>query len=53
MLVVGDPGRIDRDSTWLRVLTGTLIGLITLVNASAAIRLVAGIVRTAAFTNER
>lgn len=50
VLVVGDPGRIDRDSTWLRVLTGTLIGLITLVNAAAAIRLVASIVRVATFT---
>ena len=29
VLVIGDPGRIDRDSTWLRVLTGTLIGLIS------------------------
>jgi len=29
VLVVGDPGRIDRDSTWLRVMTGTLIGLNT------------------------
>src|SRR5690242_1075586 len=28
VLILGDPGRIDRDSTWLRVLTGTLIGLI-------------------------
>jgi hypothetical protein len=40
-------GRIDRDSTWLRVMTGTLIGLISLVNASATVRLVAGIIRTA------
>jgi len=29
VLVVGDPGRIDRDSAWLRVMTGTLIGLNT------------------------
>src|SRR5512146_3595511 len=41
VLVIGDPGRIDRDSTWLRVLTGTLIGLISAVNAAAAVRLVA------------
>jgi hypothetical protein len=44
VLIIGDPGRIDRDSTWLRVLTGTLIGLISAVNAVAAVRLVAGII---------
>ena len=35
ILIVGDPGRIDRDSRWLRALTGTLIGVISAVNASA------------------
>ena len=50
VLVIGDPGRIDRDSTWLRVLTGTLIGLISAVNAAAAVRLVAGIIGAATFT---
>jgi hypothetical protein len=25
-LIFGDPGRIDRQRTWLRVLTGVLIG---------------------------
>jgi hypothetical protein len=52
VLVIGDPGRIDRDSTWLRVLTGSLIGLISLVNASAAVRLVGGIIRGVNFTNQ-
>ncbi len=51
VLVVGDPGRIDRDSAWLRVMTGTLIGLISLANASAAVRLIAGIIRTEPFSN--
>jgi hypothetical protein len=51
VLIVGDPGRIDRDSLWLRVMTGTLIGLISLVNATAAGRLVAGIIRAAKFSN--
>src|ERR1039457_4128284 len=52
VLVVGDPGRIDRDSTWLRVATGTLIGVISLVNATAVMRLVAAIIGAhAAFTN--
>ena len=31
-LIVGDPGRIDRDSTWLRVTTSTLIGVISLAS---------------------
>jgi hypothetical protein len=50
VLVIGDPGRIDRDSTWLRAMTGTLIGLISAVNAAAAIRLVAGIIGAARFS---
>ncbi len=51
-LIIGDPGRIDRDSTWLRVLTGTLIGLITVANTVAAIRLVTAIISVAAFTTD-
>ena len=52
-LIVGDPGRIDRDSTWLRVMTSTLIGVISLVNAAAVIRLVAAItIGQAKFTND-
>jgi hypothetical protein len=39
ILILGDPGRIDRDSASLRLLTGTLIGLISAVNAVAAVRL--------------
>jgi hypothetical protein len=52
ILIVGDPGRIDRDSRWLRAGTGTLIGLISVVNASAAVRLVAGIIGNAKFSND-
>jgi hypothetical protein len=33
VLVVGDPGRIDRTDMWLRVVTGLLIAFITVVNA--------------------
>lgn len=51
IIIIGDPGRIDRDSTWLRVVTGTLIGVISAVNASAAIRLVAAIIGAAPFTS--
>jgi hypothetical protein len=52
ILVIGDPGRIDRDSAWLRVMTGTLIGLISAVNAVAAVRLVAGIISAARFSTD-
>lgn len=52
VLIVGDPGRIDRDSKWLRAATDTLIGLITLVNASAAVQLVIGIIGATPFTND-
>ena len=52
VLVVGDPGRIDRNSTWLRVMTGTLIGLISAVNATAAARLVAGIIGAEKFSTD-
>ena len=51
-LVIGDPGRIDRDLRWLRVLTTVLIGVITLANADAAVRLVVAIVDVSAFTND-
>lgn len=51
VLIFGDPGRIDRDSKWLRILTGSLIGLISLVNAAAAVRLVASILSVKPFTN--
>ncbi len=50
ILVVGDPGRIDRDRPWLHNLTSVLIGLITVANADAAVRLVVGIVDVSIFT---
>ena len=52
ILILGDPGRIDRDSASLRLLTGTLIGLISAVNAVAAVRLVAGIIGAASFSTD-
>jgi len=51
-LIIGDPGRIDRDKPWLRWLTTGLIGVITLANAGAAIRLVVSIVNGSPFTND-
>jgi hypothetical protein len=52
VLIVGDPGRIDRTATWLRVLTATLIGFITIGNAGSSIRLVVGLFQGEAFTND-
>src|SRR5215467_9000625 len=43
VLIAGDPGRIDRQKTWLRILTGVLIAVITLANLLAAGRLVVDI----------
>src|SRR4051812_48693058 len=40
-VIVSDPGRIDRESTWLRVSTDALIGLISIANAWSAVELVA------------
>ncbi len=50
VLIVGDPGRIDRQATWLRIMTTSLVGLITLVNAGSSIRLVISIVYSEPFT---
>jgi hypothetical protein len=43
VLIVGDPGRIDEQKPWLRILTGVVIALITVANLLAAARLVAEI----------
>ena len=48
-LVLGDPGRIDRERPWLRALTGVMIGLITFSVAVTTVRLVAGILDNADF----
>lgn len=49
VLIVGDPGRIDRDRPWLQITTGVMIGVITLVNAVSAVRLILGILTNAPF----
>jgi hypothetical protein len=49
ILVVGDPGRIDRERRWLRITTGLMIATITAVTAYGALRLVVGILTSAAF----
>jgi hypothetical protein len=43
VLIAGDPGRIDRQKTWLRIVTGFAIAFITLANLFAAVRLVVDI----------
>src|SRR6201997_347623 len=40
VLIIGDPGRIDRQKTWLRIVTSAVIALMTLANLVAAVRLV-------------
>lgn len=49
VLIVGDPGRIDRQRRWLRITTGLMIATITLVTAYGAVRLVVGILTQASF----
>jgi hypothetical protein len=39
-LIIGDPGRIDRQKTWLRVTTSAVIALLTLANLFAGVHLV-------------
>ena len=43
VLIAGDPGRIDRQKTWLRIVTGIVIGVIAAANLLATIRLVVDI----------
>jgi hypothetical protein len=43
VLIAADPGRIDRQKAWLRVVTGIVIGVIATANLLAAVRLVADI----------
>jgi hypothetical protein len=51
-LVLGDPGRIDRQTRWLRVLRDVLISIITLTNATAAGRLIFAIIDSAKWTED-
>jgi hypothetical protein len=51
-IMIGDPGRIDRPSRWLRVLTGTLIAVITIANGGSSLRLVLGIFYGKEFTQD-
>jgi len=42
-LIIGDPGRIDRQKPWLRIVTGIVIAFITVANLFSAARLIADI----------
>ena len=41
ILIIGDPGRIDRQKPWLRVVTEIVIAFITPANLFSAARLIA------------
>ena len=43
-LIIGDPGRIDRQKTWLRIVTGVVMAFITVANLFAAVHLVRDII---------
>jgi hypothetical protein len=43
VLIIGDPGRIDRQKAWLRIVIGIVIAVITVANLLAAVRLVVDI----------
>ena len=38
-LIIGDPGRIDRQKSWLRITTDIMIAFITVANLFAAVHL--------------
>ena len=49
VLTIGDPGRINRENRWLRIVTGIMLGVITGVTALSAFRLITGIITQAQF----
>lgn len=53
VLIIGDPGRIDRRLPWLRVVTEVMLAFIAFINAFSAIRLVVDIVVNHGITNAR
>lgn len=51
VLIIGDPGRIDRDRRWLRVTSGLMIAVMTFATAAATGRLIVGILTNAPFAS--
>lgn len=49
ILIIADPGRINRESRALRIVTGAMLGMITLVTAVSAFRLVMGLITDSRF----
>jgi hypothetical protein len=49
VLVIGDPGRIDRQATWLRVLTDLLIAVISIANTASVVKLLDDIISGTTF----
>src|SRR3954470_14552142 len=49
-LMIGDPGRIDRTTPWMRVVTDILIASISIANGVSATRLVVDIIAGTSFT---
>jgi hypothetical protein len=49
ILIIGDPGRINRESRTLRIVTGAMLGMITLATAVAAFRLIIGLITNSRF----
>jgi hypothetical protein len=53
VLILADPGRIDRVQKWTRVITGFLFGFITLANAFSVVLLIQGILDGSSFATAR
>jgi len=51
VLIIADPGRIDRARPWLRVLTACMIGFITVASAVAGVVFAVDIVKSSAYTS--
>jgi hypothetical protein len=52
LLIAGDPGLIDQEKTWMRVVTGLLIASLAFSNLYSAVRLVQGIFDGADFATD-
>jgi hypothetical protein len=53
VLILGDPGRIDRQKSWLRAATAGMIAMMMFANTLSAIHLVIGILDKSHFTSAR
>ncbi|HTN80212.1 MAG TPA: DUF1345 domain-containing protein [Acidimicrobiales bacterium] len=51
LLIIGDPGRIDRQAAWLRVVTMIVIAMITIANGASVVKLSAEIINREPSTN--